>query len=195
MGTGRIKIIEIILYTICGLFLLYCFFCTLLIFNDILLYFNLKKYILAIFYSIKDKDFFKILFSFMLSSLFSGFLFFYGLRRERKKDEKNQRLVWYTELVLNNLQKKIQEYFNLTEDFLNDSYLNKENHRLERNKLKKELECLLIFDMELYEEIIKILSNSIDNFSAEKNIDEKIKENTRLKVEMLKKLLNHTRNI
>ena len=191
MGIRRVKIIEITLNIICIIFSIYCIFCMLIMLKEFLIHFNL----ISIYNKLKNEKFIEITFSFLLSSFFSGVLFYYSIRRERKKEERNQRLEWYNEVVLKSLLKNIQNYFDTTEDLLKDTRKNVKSHRKKRNKVRKELDCLIMFDEILYRKIREILLESIDNFNSEEVIQKKIKENTRLKITMLQHLFEKTKNI
>lgn len=169
MGIRRVKIIEITLDIICIIFSIYCIFCMLIMLKEFLIHFNL----ISIYSKLKNEKFIEITFSFLLSSFFSGVLFYYSIRRERKKEERNQRLEWYNEVVLKSLLKNIQNYFDTTEDLLKDTRKYVKIHRKKRNKVRKELDCLIMFDEILYGKIREILLESIDNFNSEEVVQKK----------------------
>ena len=184
MGIRRVKIIEITLDIICIIFSVYCIFCIIIMLKDFLIHFNLK-----------NEKFIEITFSFLLSSFFSGILFYYSIRRERKKEERNQRLEWYNEVVLRSLLKNIQDYFDTTEEFLKNTKQYGKIHREKRNKIRKELDCLTMFDKILYSKIRDILLESIDNFTSEESIQIKMQKNTLLKITTLQFLFEKTKTI
>ena len=191
MGIRRVKIIEITLDIICIIFSVYCIFCIIIMLKDFLIHFNL----INVSSKLKNEKFIEITFSFLLSSFFSGILFYYSIRRERKKEERNQRLEWYNEVVLRSLLKNIQDYFDTTEEFLKNTKQYGKIHREKRNKIRKELDCLTMFDKILYSKIRDILLESIDNFTSEESIQIKMQKNTLLKITTLQFLFEKTKTI
>ena len=91
--------------------------------------------------------------------------------------------------------KNIQDYFDATEEFLKNIKQYGKIHREKRNKIRKELDCLTMFDKILYSKIRDILLESIDNFTSEESIQKKIQKNTLLKITTLQFLFEKTKTI
>lgn len=126
-------------------------------------------------------------------------LAYWGIRRERKKEEKNLRQEWYNKIILEKLIDLISEYYDFIDNNmlwlngLNDGITN--DLRKIRNKLRHKLDYLKLFDKELYLQCAKIIQDSMDNYSSDLGMIEKKQKNNSLKIEILKKIYNKSNNL
>lgn len=129
----------------------------------------------------------------LLSTVSAGAIAYFGIRRERKKDEKNLKKEWYNTIILDKLIDVVNDYFDSIEGSLLTN--KQERFRKKRLELKRKLDYLKIFDTNLYIKISKLIIDSVDNITNDNvTTAEKIRINNNFKIEVLdllyKKALN-----
>ena len=129
----------------------------------------------------------------ILSTLSAAAIAYFGIRRERKKDEKNLKKEWYNKIILDKLIDVVNDYFDSVEGSLKT---NKQDRvRKKRLELKRKLDYLKIFDTNLHTKISNLIIDSVDNITNNTSLKEKIRKNNNFKIEVLNLLFKKALNL
>ncbi|MEG9320444.1 hypothetical protein [Fusobacterium varium] len=128
-----------------------------------------------------------------LSTFSAAIIAYFGIRRERKKDEKNLKKEWYNAIILGRLIDIVNDYFDSIEGALKTNKTSKFTQL--RLKLKRKLDFLKIFDLVLYKKVSKIIIDSADNITDNIPLNDKLKKNNEYKVSILKLIYEGAKNI